>query len=244
MRLRTCDSCGAAHPVTSPCLRCGPPADAAPRRPGTGRPQRRARQRVFDAAGGLCFYCNEPADRGDHIVPWAKGGSDDEHNIVAACHRCNHLKGDQLLAPCPTVAIVGEIGAGKSTLAVALGSHTGWPVLAIDEYRARFRTWTHLLEDLDAAGPAVVESVAIPRGYRLRLIIRCALIVHVVCPEPERQRRIADRAGPTDRFLGRDQAAHVTVPVMSMLADIARSAVRDPRCAVPPARRSMAVRLA
>lgn len=30
----------------------------------------------------------------DHVVPCCKGGSDDADNIVAACLRCNVLKGD------------------------------------------------------------------------------------------------------------------------------------------------------
>lgn len=49
-----------------------------------------------------CAYCSEPfgnyVDEAnptlDHVVPQAKGGSNDPSNLVAACARCNHAKGD------------------------------------------------------------------------------------------------------------------------------------------------------
>ena len=32
----------------------------------------------------------------DHIIPVAKGGSDDLENLVAACKRCNSAKQDKM----------------------------------------------------------------------------------------------------------------------------------------------------
>lgn len=49
-----------------------------------------------------CAYCSEPfgnyADEAnptlDHVIPKARGGTDVASNLVAACARCNHAKGD------------------------------------------------------------------------------------------------------------------------------------------------------
>jgi predicted DNA-binding transcriptional regulator AlpA len=40
-----------------------------------------------------CVYCGEPANQVDHVIPSHQGGSDLPSNLVAACARCNHLKG-------------------------------------------------------------------------------------------------------------------------------------------------------
>ncbi|HVQ60391.1 MAG TPA: HNH endonuclease signature motif containing protein [Solirubrobacterales bacterium] len=68
---------------------------------GSTRAGREARRRVLKAAedpGGTprCFYCPGEATVADHYVPLAKGGTDTEDNLVAACTRCNSEKGDQL----------------------------------------------------------------------------------------------------------------------------------------------------
>lgn len=46
-----------------------------------------------------CPYCAEPMTgrRGptrEHVVPKSKGGRDGDSNIIIACKRCNHDKGD------------------------------------------------------------------------------------------------------------------------------------------------------
>ena len=55
---------------------------------------------VYHRDGGKCQYCGKRPNKDnpltlDHIVPRAAGGSDRPDNIVAACRRCNHAKGDQ-----------------------------------------------------------------------------------------------------------------------------------------------------
>ena len=40
-----------------------------------------------------CAYCGEPANEVDHIQPRVLGGTDDLDNLVAACRRCNAMKG-------------------------------------------------------------------------------------------------------------------------------------------------------
>lgn len=42
----------------------------------------------------LCVYCLQPATTLDHVVPLARGGSNDIGNMVPACRRCNFSKHD------------------------------------------------------------------------------------------------------------------------------------------------------
>ena len=41
----------------------------------------------------ICAYCGEAASKIDHVVPKHLGGKDIPSNLVAACSRCNNLKG-------------------------------------------------------------------------------------------------------------------------------------------------------
>jgi HNH endonuclease len=44
-----------------------------------------------------CHYCHRtgvPLEV-DHVIPLYKGGTNDDRNLVAACHECNHGKGIQ-----------------------------------------------------------------------------------------------------------------------------------------------------
>jgi 5-methylcytosine-specific restriction endonuclease McrA len=47
-----------------------------------------------------CVYCGSALELElatiDHVFPVAKGGAHDPGNLVAACSRCNRLKGDML----------------------------------------------------------------------------------------------------------------------------------------------------
>jgi hypothetical protein len=54
-------------------------------------------RRVLRESGYRCFYCGDTADTVDHIIPRAKGGTDDIDNLVAACLRCNCAKGIKLV---------------------------------------------------------------------------------------------------------------------------------------------------
>ena len=74
----------------------------------TAKAKREQLDRKCEEQQGLCFYCGcrmtrEPdffntAER-EHKVPGKMGGckDDSEENIVAACHRCNSLKGSRRL---------------------------------------------------------------------------------------------------------------------------------------------------
>lgn len=56
---------------------------------------------LFRRDRNTCLYCGHTfADwdlTRDHVVPKSRGGSDLWDNVVAACKRCNHRKGDRLL---------------------------------------------------------------------------------------------------------------------------------------------------
>ena len=52
------------------------------------------RIRVLRRDANTCYYCgSDNATHVDHIIPKAKGGGDEMHNLVAACATCNQAKG-------------------------------------------------------------------------------------------------------------------------------------------------------
>lgn len=58
--------------------------------------------RLFRRDGYLCLYCGgrfaASALTRDHVLPVSRGGTDTWTNVVTACRRCNHRKGDRLPA--------------------------------------------------------------------------------------------------------------------------------------------------
>jgi 5-methylcytosine-specific restriction endonuclease McrA len=56
------------------------------------------RRAVLDRDDHLCVYCGIRADTIDHVRPRSRGGQHIWTNVVAACARCNHRKGDRLLS--------------------------------------------------------------------------------------------------------------------------------------------------
>lgn len=57
------------------------------------RMPRALRAEVFDLHGQCCVYCGDPATTVDHVIPQAKGGTDDLENLRPACLPCNTSKG-------------------------------------------------------------------------------------------------------------------------------------------------------
>jgi 5-methylcytosine-specific restriction endonuclease McrA len=56
---------------------------------------------IFAAQNGHCFYCglqlaSTSEGHFDHVIPLARGGSDNADNIVFACPACNWAKHDRL----------------------------------------------------------------------------------------------------------------------------------------------------
>ena len=81
------------------------------------------RRAVLDRDDHICVYCSAHADTIDHVRPRSRGGAHAWTNVVAACAKCNHRKGDRLLTelgwvlsgapaqPPPTVGVV--LGWGR-----------------------------------------------------------------------------------------------------------------------------------
>ncbi|MBN1170758.1 MAG: HNH endonuclease [Micromonosporaceae bacterium] len=57
-----------------------------------------SRRGIFARDGWRCAYCRGPAETIDHVVPRSRGGRHAWENVVAACAKCNHTKGDRTLA--------------------------------------------------------------------------------------------------------------------------------------------------
>ena len=59
---------------------------------------------LFARDNNLCMYCGNKFADGhltrDHVVPKSRGGEDRWDNVVAACKRCNHFKGNRKLHEC------------------------------------------------------------------------------------------------------------------------------------------------
>ena len=57
---------------------------------------------LFVRDGNTCLYCGQAFRDGDltrdHALPVSRGGRDQWDNVVAACKRCNHQKGNRLVA--------------------------------------------------------------------------------------------------------------------------------------------------
>lgn len=65
---------------------------------GSTRRQRQRRERILRRDKHTCFYCGGPATTEDHLVPVARGGSESDSNLVAACGPCNYAKGAKTVA--------------------------------------------------------------------------------------------------------------------------------------------------
>ncbi len=61
-------------------------------------------QALFVRDQNTCLYCGKVMPDGDltrdHVLPVSRGGEDLWDNVVAACKRCNHFKGNRLLPEC------------------------------------------------------------------------------------------------------------------------------------------------
>lgn len=54
------------------------------------------RKNILKRDGNRCQYCGTHDDLTiDHVIPRSRGGADTWENLVTACHRCNHRKGNR-----------------------------------------------------------------------------------------------------------------------------------------------------
>jgi len=57
---------------------------------------KKLRLRILQRDGYECYWCGAEANTCDHVIPVARGGTDDPENLVAACKRCNFSRQDRL----------------------------------------------------------------------------------------------------------------------------------------------------
>jgi 5-methylcytosine-specific restriction endonuclease McrA len=95
-----------------------------------------SRRAIFARDGWRCAYCRGPAETIDHVFPRSRGGRHAWENVVAACARCNHTKGDKTPA---------ELGWRLHNLP-APPKGTAWRVLGHRAPDPRWADWLDLRE--------------------------------------------------------------------------------------------------
>jgi 5-methylcytosine-specific restriction endonuclease McrA len=88
-----CQVCAAPIPYGSRCQDHKTRSKSS--RGGSTRRWRELRLRILRRDRYLCRYCGGEANTVDHVLPKARGGTDDPSNLVAACARCNYSKQDR-----------------------------------------------------------------------------------------------------------------------------------------------------
>lgn len=77
----------------------------------TRSPRRKAIQTKWEVCGHLCYICGNRLERleivVDHVIPLAKGGSNDLNNLMPTHNRCNCRKNDRLDFPIVRPDLVG-----------------------------------------------------------------------------------------------------------------------------------------
>ncbi len=60
---------------------------------------KKLRKEVFERDNYTCQYCGQVGGElePDHIIPIAKGGTNDKENLATSCKRCNRQKRDKTL---------------------------------------------------------------------------------------------------------------------------------------------------
>ena len=93
---------------------------------------KRQRLRVLARDQYVCQYCGTPgATHCDHVVAKVDGGGDEMENLVAACAKCNQLKGRKsvgvfLSARSAPLVFPSKVSP-KTTSTVLAGPCTGQP---------------------------------------------------------------------------------------------------------------------
>jgi 5-methylcytosine-specific restriction endonuclease McrA len=58
---------------------------------------KKIREQILRRDGYVCYICGGEANTVDHMVPVARGGTDQPDNLAACCASCNYSKKDKLL---------------------------------------------------------------------------------------------------------------------------------------------------
>ncbi len=118
------------------------------------------RKLVFQKAHGCCEYCKSPADFAtqsfatEHIVPTAKGGSNEPDNLALACQGCNSHKSVKTEAKDPLTQLIVPLFHPRQHI---WREHFDW-----DE------SFTQIV-GLTSTGRASVEALHLNRSQLMRL---------------------------------------------------------------------------
>ncbi len=95
MPARPCLDCGRLVPGTANrCRTCALRERRQYQRANRGHKSwLQTRLRVLLRDSYTCHYCGREGHEVDHLIPIARGGTDDPANLVAACRSCNARKG-------------------------------------------------------------------------------------------------------------------------------------------------------
>lgn len=108
------------------------------------------RQRVVKSARDRCGYCLSPQRyvmgklEVEHVIPCARGGSDDESNLWLSCSLCNRYKGSQVTGVDPLTSATVALFNPRTQ---AWNKHFHWSAAG-----------THIL-GLTPVGRATVEAL-------------------------------------------------------------------------------------
>lgn len=82
---------------------------------------------ILNRDGYVCGYCLKTATTIDHIIPRSKGGPHEWMNLVAACTKCNHKKGNRLLSDLGwELKIQPTVPEGRRWLVLGLAERETW----------------------------------------------------------------------------------------------------------------------
>lgn len=86
--------------------------------PWTDEPTPPRRERLWIKEGKKCHWCGCPTrlvagdaqDQAtvDHVIPRCKGGTNDEENLVSACHACNARRNSEDMKGLPEGSLLGK----------------------------------------------------------------------------------------------------------------------------------------
>ena len=84
----------------------------------TDAPKLPRRERLWIKEGKKCHWCGHPTrlvagyalDQAtvDHVIPRYKGGTNDEENLVSACHACNARRNSEDMKGLPEGSLLGK----------------------------------------------------------------------------------------------------------------------------------------
>ncbi|HWI52885.1 MAG TPA: HNH endonuclease [Symbiobacteriaceae bacterium] len=123
------------------------------------------RLKILARDGNICYWCGEPGDTMDHIIPWSKGGRTTMDNCICACMECNGQRGDMPAAEFARlrgVPLPRPVGATPATEPARLAMGAGPVPVPLP---------TPMLEPVPKLAPAPApepERVALLQPYALR----------------------------------------------------------------------------